>query len=148
MVSALALVMFACKSGSKNDVIGTWGVEEVDMSALLAGVSEEEKEMAEAFLPMMEEAMKSMEMTFEKDGDKAGLKSALKAGKFTMKASMMGQEQNEEGTWTLSDDGKVLTTKTAEGPESKMNIESMAGNKMVVNSEMDGQIVKMTFVKK
>lgn len=136
MVSALALVMFACKSGSKNDVIGTWGVEEVDMSALLAGVSEEEKEMAEAFLPMMEEAMKSMEMTFEKEG------------KFTMKASMMGQEQNEEGTWTLSDDGKVLTTKTAEGPESKMNIESMAGNKMVVNSEMDGQIVKMTFVKK
>jgi hypothetical protein len=136
IISALALTLFACKGGVKNDIVGAWGVEEVDMSALLAGIPEEEKAMAEAFMPMMEEAMKSMEMTFEKEG------------KFTMKASMMGQDQNEEGTWSLSDDGKVLTTKTSEGPESKMNIESMSGNKMVVNSDMDGQTVKMTFVKK
>ena len=121
---------------STKNIVGTWCIEEVDMSALLSGIPEEERAMAEAFLPMMEEAMKSMEMTFEK------------AGKFTMKASIMGQDQKELGTWSLSDDGKVLTTKTKVGAGNKMNIASLSGNKMVVNSDMDGQTVKMTFVKK
>jgi hypothetical protein len=92
--------------------------------------------MYEAFLQMMEEAMKSMEMTFAKDG------------KFTMKAAMMGEEQSEEGTWSLSDDAKVLTTVAADGQENKFNIQELSAKKMVVNSDLDGQTVGMTFVKK
>lgn len=136
MVSALALVMFACKGGGKDAVVGTWGVDNVDFSSMLEGLSEDERGMYEAFLPMMEEAMKSMEMTFAKDG------------KFTMKAAMMGEEQSEEGTWSLSDDAKVLTTVAADGQENIFNIQELSAKKMVVSSDLDGQTVGMTFVKK
>lgn len=116
-------------------IVGTWGVDSVDLTSMLDGLSEEEKGMYEAFLPMMEEAMKSMEMTYEKDG------------KFIMKASILGQDQSEEGTWFLSEDGKVLTTKFSDVEENAMTILELSAKKMVVNTDIDGQQIKVTFVK-
>jgi len=134
MVGALALTIVACKSG-KDNLVGTWGVESVDMSEMLAGLNEEEKAMYESFLPMMEEAFKSMEMTFTKDG------------KMTTKAAMMGQESNDEGTWKLSDDGKKLTT-TTNGKTEDITIEKLTASEMVLIMEADGMKIKMNMKKK
>jgi DNA replication initiation complex subunit (GINS family) len=135
MVGALALTMLACKSSGKDALVGTWGVESVDMSAMLAGMSEEEKKMYESFLPMMEEAMKSMVMTFKADG------------KMETKASMMGQENTDKGTWKLSEDGKTLTTETG-GKKEDIKIESLDDSKMVLVMNLDGSSMKMTMKKK
>ena len=135
MISALALVMFACKGSGKDALVGTWGVEDVDMSAMLEGMSDEEKAMYESFLPMMQEAMKSMEMTFNADGT------------MTTKAEMMGQASNDEGTWTLSEDEKTLTTET-NGKKEDIKIESLDGSKMVLAMDADGSVMKMTMKKK
>ena len=135
MVGALTLTMFACGGSGKDALVGTWGVDKIDMSAMLEGMSAEEKAMYESFLPMMEEAMKSMEMTFNADGT------------MKMKAAMMGQETNEEGKWTLSEDEKTLTT-DVKGKKEDMKIESLDGSTMVLAMDMDGSPAKLTMKKK
>jgi uncharacterized lipoprotein NlpE involved in copper resistance len=134
MVGALALTMFACKS-AKDNLVGTWGVDSVDMSEMLEGLSEEEKAMYESFLPMMEEAFKSMEMTFNADGT------------MTTKAEMMGQASNDEGTWKLSDDGKTLTTKTGDKSED-ITVEKLTSSELVLAMDADGMKMKLNMKKK
>lgn len=135
LVGVLTLTLIACKGGGKDAIVGTWGVEDIDMSDMLSGLSEEEKGMYEAFLPMMEEAMKSMEMTFNADGT------------METKASMMGQENVDSGTWSLSEDGKTLTTDT-DGNKEDIKVESLDGSKMVLAMENEGSVMKMTMKKK
>ena len=129
------LTMVACKGSGKDAIVGTWGVEDVDMSDMLAGLSDEEKGMYEAFLPMMEEAMKSMEMTFNADGT------------METSASMMGQENKDSGKWSLSEDGKTLTTET-NGNKEDIKVESLDGSKMVLAMENDGSVMKLMMKKK
>ena len=134
MVGVLALTMVACKSG-KDNLVGTWGVESVDMSEMLAGLTEEEKAMYESFMPMMEEALKTMEMTFKADGT------------MTTKANMMGQESSDEGTWTLSDDGKTLTTTTG-GKEEKIAVEKLTSSELTLAMDAEGMKMKLIMKKK
>ena len=134
MVGVLALTMVACKSG-KDNLVGTWGVESVDMSEMLAGLTEEEKAMYESFMPMMEEAFKKMEMTFKADGT------------MTTKANMMGQESSDEGTWTLSDDGKTLTTTTG-GKEEKIAVEKLTSSELTLAMDAEGMKMKLIMKKK
>jgi hypothetical protein len=135
MVGAVTLMMFSCGGSGKDALVGTWGVESVDMSDMLKGMSEEEKAMYESFLPMMEEAMKSMEMTFNADGTMA------------MKSAMMGQETNEKGKWKLSEDEKTLSTDT-NGKKEDITIESLSGSNMVLVMESEGSKIKMNMKKK
>lgn len=134
MVGVLALALVACKGG-KDNLVGTWGVDSVDMSEMLAGLSEEERAMYESFMPMMEEAFKTMEMTFNADGT------------MTTKASMMGQESNDEGTWTLSDDGKTLTTTTG-GKEENIAVEKLTSSELTLAMDADGMKMKLMMKKK
>lgn len=135
MVGALALALVACKGSGKDALIGSWGVEDVDMSEMLNGLSDEEKAMYEAFLPMMQEAFKSMEFTFNADGT------------METKASMMGQDNNTKGTWTLSDDGKTLTTES-EGKKEEIKVESLSSSEMVLAMNVDGTNMKLKMKKK
>lgn len=134
MVGVLALALVACKGG-KDNLVGTWGVDSVDMSEMLAGLSEEERAMYESFMPMMEEAFKTMEMTFNADGT------------MTTKANMMGQESNDEGTWKLSDDGKTLTTTTG-GKSEDIAVETLTASELVLAMDADGMKMKMNMKKK
>lgn len=135
-VSAVALVMFACNSDKKSDLVGVWNVDSVDFSEMLKGLDEEELEMYEAFLPMMEESMKSMTLTLAEDGI------------MTVQSNAMGQEMKEQGTWSLSDDGKELTTTSDSGEDTVMLIQEVTSSSMKVNLESaEGLVYKMTFVK-
>jgi hypothetical protein len=115
-------------------IIGTWGVESVDMSEMLNGVPEEEKAMYEAFLPMMDEAFKTMLLTFRADGT------------MSTKANMMGTESSDEGTWVLSKDGKTLTT-TSNGKTDNIVIEKLTKSVMLLVLDADGMKVKLLMKK-
>jgi hypothetical protein len=135
LIGALAVVMVACGGSAKDNLVGEWQVEEVDMSAVMESIPEEQRAFMEAMLPMMEEAMKSMTMNFSADG------------KVVTKSSMMGQEQEEEGTWTLSDDGKTLTIDNG-GNKQNMNLDELTASKMVVTVKDDEGAFSMTLGKK
>jgi hypothetical protein len=137
---ALLLVVATTSSFSTGKkprklILGTWGVESVDMSEMMSGLSDEEKAMYESFMPMMEEAFKSMEMTFNTDGT------------MTTKASMMGQESVDEGTWKLSDDGKTLTTYNGGGSEN-VAVEKLTKSTLLLALDADGMKLKLLMKKK
>jgi len=135
LFSALTIVMVACGGSAKDNLVGKWQVSEVDMSAMLESIPEEQKAFMESMLPMMEEAMKSMTMEFSADG------------KVITKSSMMGQENEDEGTWTLSDDGKTLSFDN-NGKKESMEITELTASKMVVKVKEDETEFSMTFEKK
>lgn len=135
-VSVIALAVTACSSDKKSDLIGSWKVDSVDFSEMLKNMNEEELEMYEAFLPMMEESMKSMTLTLEEDGT------------MNVKSNAMGQESEENGKWSISDDGKKLTTTSQSGEETVMIINELSANSMEVSLESaEGMGYTMTFVK-
>lgn len=135
LFSALTIVMVACGGSAKDNLVGKWQVSDIDMSAMLESVPEDQKAFMESMLPMMEEAMKSMTMEFSADG------------KVITKSSMMGQENEDEGTWTLSDDGKTLSFDT-DGKKEEMEVTELTATKMVVNVKEDDAEFSMTFEKK
>jgi hypothetical protein len=85
-------------------------------------------------LQMIEEAMKSMTMEFTADG------------KVKQVSAMMGETQEEEGTWSLSDDAKTLTINT-KGNDESMNLTELSSSKMVVSIEEEDASFSMTFEK-
>jgi hypothetical protein len=135
LIGALAVVMVACGGSAKDNLVGEWQVQEVDMSSVLESVPEEQRAFMEAMMPMMEEAMKSMTMNFSADG------------KVVTKSSMMGQEQEEEGNWTLSDDAKTLTIDNA-GNKQNMTIDELSDKSMKVTVKDDEGAFSMTLGKK
>ena len=135
LLSTFTVVMVACGGNSQNTLLGTWQVTDVDMSSMLETVPEEQKAFMEAMLPMMQEAMKSMTMEFSEDG------------KVITKSAVMGEQSEEEGTWSLSDDAKTLTI-NGEGNSQEMQVTELTNAKMVVKIvEEDGEF-SMTFEKK
>ena len=134
LVGALTMVMVACGGSAKDQLVGKWQVTDVDMSAMMETIPEEQKAFMESMLPMMEEAMKSMTMEFTADG------------KVKQVSAMMGETQEEEGTWSLSDDAKTLTINT-KGNDESMNITELSSSKMIVSIEEEDASLSMTFEK-
>jgi predicted nucleic acid-binding Zn-ribbon protein len=134
LVGALTMVMVACGGSAKDQLVGKWQVTDVDMSAMMETIPEEQKAFMESMLPMMEEAMKSMTMEFTADG------------KVKQVSAMMGETQEEEGTWSLSDDAKTLTINT-KGNDESMNLTELSSSKMVVSIEEEDASFSMTFEK-
>jgi hypothetical protein len=134
LVGALTMVMVACGGSAKDQLVGKWQVTDVDMSAMMETIPEEQKAFMESMLPMMEEAMKSMTMEFTADG------------KVKQVSAMMGETQEEEGTWSLSDDAKTLTINT-KGNDESMNITELSSSKMIVSIEEEDASFSMTFEK-
>lgn len=136
VMSALLVVMASCGGNSPKElIVGKWQVTDIDLSSMLATVPEEQKAFVESMIPKMEEAMKTMVMTFEKDGN------------VTTKATMMGDTREDKGTYKISEDGKKLSVTTNSKTE-EMDIESISKGDMVVSSKIEGNSIKMTLKKK
>lgn len=131
----LTVILFSCTGSSvAEQVLGTWKVTEADFSQILNSVPEEQKAFVESMIPQMEQAMKSSEMTFSKDGN------------FITKSSLMGQTMENKGTYKVSEDGTAITM-TSNGKTSDFKIESITGKEMKVTSIVDKSAIKVTWVK-
>ena len=90
--------------------------------------------MYDAFLPMMEEAILSLQMTFNADGS------------YTSEMTMFEELSKNEGTWQLSADGKTLKTTVKESDEVMM-VESISSKEMVLMVESGGMKWKIFMAK-
>lgn len=105
----------APKADPKAMLTKTWVIEEMDASAMIA---KQPKEKQEEMKKMMAENMSKVKgnMIFEFKAD----------GTFTNTMKDGKEEIKNEGTWTLSDDGKTLTTAEKkdgkDGKKSDVNV--------------------------
>ena len=92
-------------TGTTGTIIGSWNL---DTQAMIAALPEAEREMAGAFMGMMQ-----MNMTFGADNT------------VNMRVSMMGQEETESGTWeSVSRDGDthVIRITSSDGEVATLTI--------------------------
>ena len=115
----LALPLMQQLNKTEKKVVGVWKSTKVDFTDMLTGISDEERAMYDAFLPMMEEAILSLQMTFNADGS------------YTSEMTMFEELSKNEGTWQLSADGKTLKTTVKESDEVMM-VESISSKEMVL----------------
>lgn len=95
ILAVLGAFSAGCSKGFRDKLPGTWAV---DMMAMLEGqkMDEQQKKMMEMMF-----ANASIQITFKPDGA------------FSAKTNMMGQEQEDSGTWSvLSSEGNTLTVTT------------------------------------
>jgi hypothetical protein len=115
-------------------LVGAWQVTDVDLSDYFESLPEDERLTMLAFKDMFEETMKSSVYTFNKDSS------------YNMSFTLMGLEQFEEGFWSLSNDGSVLTLST-DYRETEIVIAEIHENFMVMNNIIDGQKVSIVLEK-
>ena len=130
----LALPLMQQLNKTEKKVVGVWKSTKVDFTDMLTGISDEEKAMYDAFLPMMEEAILSLQMTFNADGS------------YTSEMTMFEELSKNEGTWQLSADGKTLKTTVKESDEVMM-VESISSKEMVLMVEGGGMKWKIFMAK-
>jgi hypothetical protein len=130
----LALPLMQQLNKTEKKVVGVWKSTKVDFTDMLTGISDEERAMYDAFLPMMEEAILSLQMTFNADGS------------YTSEMTMFEELSKNEGTWQLSADGKTLKTTVKESDEVMM-VESISSKEMVLMVEGGGMKWKIFMAK-
>lgn len=91
---------------------------QMSLEAAMASIPEEEKaKMTEEDKKKMEEMVKMITMQFNADG------------------SYIAGKGEEKGTWTLSEDGKTLTTKDSKGKEDVLTVKELAAEKLVLEKK-------------
>ena len=130
----LALPLMQQLNKTEKKVVGVWKSTKVDFTDMLTGISDEERAMYDAFLPMMEEAILSLQMTFNAYGS------------YTSEMTMFEELSKNEGTWQLSADGKTLKTTVKESDEVMMG-ESISSKEMVLMVEGGGMKWKIFMAK-
>lgn len=134
LILFLAFPLMQQLNKTEKKMVGVWKSTKVDFTDMLTGLSEEEKAMYDAFLPMIEEAIMSMKMTFNADGS------------YASEMTMFEETTKNEGTWQLSADGKTLKT-IVNGSEEVMLVESLSSKEIVLMVEGDGMKWKITMAK-
>ncbi|HBX52706.1 MAG: hypothetical protein A2275_00135 [Bacteroidetes bacterium RIFOXYA12_FULL_35_11] len=141
IVALSIAVIVSCSSGPDKKIVGSWKIDNVEMSNLEEAVNQ----ALAAFPDSMKEAQKEAMMEGMKQGVEAmkGSTMNFKEDK-TFESTFQGK--TEAGTWAISEDGKILTTKQGE-KEDKLNVDELTDAKLVVSMDQGGSQIKMTLVK-
>ncbi len=137
LVLAILSLSLTTNTGNKKiakKLVGTWSVERVDFSEMLKSMNEEDKAMAEMFMPMMEEGLKTLTWTFSKNGD------------FNSKSEFFGEKIDVKGSWNTSADGKLLNM-IADGEKDECKLISLDKKKLVVSRDAEGVPIYFYMIK-
>lgn len=132
LASYLLVILFvgtlaSCGGGdAKKDIVGTWKLDKMDLGEEIPA---EQKAMFDA---MMVEMKKNFVMTFKDDG--------------TMETKKDAEGEAETGKYSISEDGKTLST-DSNGKKESITIVSISSSKMVLEVAEGGKKMKMTLVK-
>lgn len=147
IVLVAAVVAASCGGANKKEMLtkkwqwSEFSSPEMDkkigeMKASLDTITDpSNKAMAEMSVKMADEmiaAMKQTTMEFKNDG------------KYEMKLKMMGQEQTETGSWSLSEDGKSLLLTDAKSNKVDTTGVDIAKDKVVMTMKMGSDEAKIT----
>ncbi len=126
----IILFMVSCKADNKSLIAKKWKFDVESMKKAMdeemSKKSEEEQKQGKAMQEMIVGMLGMVTMEFKADG--------------SMESGAMGQVT--KGTWTLSDDGKTLTTKEEGKDEQKMNIKEINADKLVFTSDKNDSPIK------
>jgi Lipocalin-like domain len=127
----------APEADAKTMITKTWVLSDVDATAMINKLP---KEQQEARKKSMDEGMAKMKgnMTFEFMAD----------GKFVSMMKMDKDENKTEGTWTLSEDGKTITTTESKGgKKSDVTLLVLTNDALELSSKENSDMI-MKFVPK
>ncbi len=126
----------APKAALKDMIAKVWVIEEMDASAIIAKQpKEKQEEMKKTMAENMSKIKGKIIFDFKADG------------KFTSIINNSGQEIKVEGTWTLSDDGKTLTTIDDKAKKSEINVMHLTNDALDLSPKEDADMI-MKFVAK
>ncbi len=126
----------APEADAKTMITKTWVIEEMDVTAMIAKQpKEKQEEMKKKMAENMSKVKGNMIFEFKADGT---FVNTMKDGK---------QEIKNEGTWSLSEDGKTLTTAEAKGGK-KSDVKVMTLTNDNLDLAPDGADMVMKFVPK
>jgi hypothetical protein len=133
----ILIVLFSFKTKlnkTEKMLVGVWQCTEVDFSDFVSKLSPEDKVMFDAMMPMMDEAFKTLKLTFKADGTYISYLNA------------MGEESENTGTWKLSEDAKSINTQLNE-TEEVLSVVSLTKSEMVLEFDSNGLKTKLKLVK-
>jgi hypothetical protein len=125
MIAFVGLSVQRSASNFNQDILGTWVFEKVEF-VFDANINQEEREFIDVFMiPMLEEGLSYVQMTFYADG--------------TAKTIVDAPDESLEdyGSWYLSPDGKVLTMQFEDGTDSH-DVHLLNASTMVLAVEDEG----------
>lgn len=143
VIALSVAVVVACSGGAGKKIVGTWKCENIEVAnfdeAINKALAQVPDSMKEATKKQYETAMKA-----NLDEMKSSLTMNFKEDK-TFESAIKGK--TDKGTYTLSEDGKTLSTKMdGKNVEDKFVVEQLDA-KFVISMEQEGIKTKMTFVK-
>jgi hypothetical protein len=122
-------------SDSNKDILGTWVFDKIEF-VYDDALDPEEKDFIEALLiPMLEEGLSFIQLSFYADG--------------TMRTLVDAPDESADdlGYWNLSADGKVLTLHSEEGSDAH-DVHLLNDTEMILAMEDDGMTMIMHLKKK
>jgi len=127
----------ASKAEPKDLIAKAWMIDDMDASAMIAKLPKEEQEKMKKSMEENKSKIKgNMIFDFKADGKVTNI---IKDGK---------QEIKSDGTWTLSDDGKTLTTIDDKGKKSEVNVLKLTEDALELQPIQEGMDMVMKFVPK
>lgn len=125
LIAFMSTSMQYSASNFNKDILGTWIFDKIEF-VFDANVDQEEREFIEVFMvPMLEEGLSYVQMSFYADG--------------TMRTIVDAPDESSEdnGSWHLSPDGKVLTMQYEDGTDSH-DVHLLNASNMVLAVEDEG----------
>ena len=107
--------LFSCTKSPSELIVGEWKISDIKTSE---EIPEDQKEM---YKQIMDDMISSTKIVFKKDG---------------VYEQSIAEEAND-GTWTISEDGKTLTLIDENGKKEPATIVELTENKLVVVNELD-----------
>ncbi len=127
----------APEAAPKDMIAKTWVIDEMDASAMIAKMpKEKQEEMKKSMAENMSKVKGNMIFEFKADGK---LTNIIKDG---------DNEIKNEATWTISDDGKTLTTVDDKGKKDLINVLKLTEDALELQPQQEVDMVMKFVVKK
>ncbi len=145
VIAFIALSFTSSVQAYKDKIVGTWTIESIafnpDPVAALKAQGKTDQEIAgiKTLLDGMKQGViKNTKITYKADG-------TYQATTFDMTSN---GAKAESGTWSISEDGKTMTTVDQDGKEESVEIEFTDDNKIkVIDDSSKSMSVILLFVK-
>jgi hypothetical protein len=132
--SLFILILFSCGSKSSHELIlGTWQMEDMDMSMFENQLSESEKEVFNS--PLLTESIKAITMEFRANGV------------YIVKTSIMDQYAIDSANWFFSEDNTAITIGVGSQMKNVKIIE-VTEKHLILQSLVPNNEVRMTLLRK
>lgn len=134
LMFGLVLTSMQKPQNYSRDILGTWSVQKIEL-VYDDNLSEEEKEFFDMMMPILEEGLSQIQMSYYADG--------------TMRMMVEDSEESmeEASSYILSSDGKTLTIQSEEGNDV-FEVHLLNSSQMILAIRDEGLQILMHMTKR